>query len=206
MEYARYQHFRDLSWKVLLEEKVTELPIDVGKLCRQMGIPVKAYRHSAAALRYLQVDISQTDGIAAYIQGLPVIFYNDTGPRGRQRFTVAHELGHILAGDVTRDGIANRIYINGDEDPIEQAANVFASRLLAPACVLWGLDIHAPEDIMRLCGLSYQAAVLRAKRLDVLYRRERLFLEERGKSCFLISPLEQRVYAQFNGYIRRMRS
>ncbi len=206
MEYTRYQHFRDLSWKVLLEEKITELPIDVGKLCRQMGIPVKAYRHSADALRYLQVDISKTDGIATYIRGLPVIFYNDTGPKGRQRFTVAHELGHILAGDVTRDGIANRTCANGEEDPIEQAANVFASRLLAPACVLWGLDIHAPEDIMKLCGLSYQASVLRAKRLELLYRRERLFLEERGKSCFLISPLEQRVYAQFDGYIRRMRS
>ncbi len=205
MDYSQYQHSRDLAWKVLLEERVTELPVDVGKLCRQMGIPVKAYRYSRDLLQYLQVDVDQIDGLATYVQGLPVIFYKDTGPLGRQRFTVAHELGHILAGDVIRDGVVHRIRWT-EEDPMEQSANVFASRLLAPACVLWGLDIHSPADIMDLCGLSYQAAALRARRLALLYRREQRFLEQRGKSCFLISPLEQRVYAQFDDYIRRMRS
>lgn len=205
MDYCQYQHSRDLAWKVLLDEKVTELPIDIGKLCRQMGIPVKAYRYSGDLLQCLQVDVSQTDGLATYVRGLPVIFYNDTGPVGRQRFTVAHELGHILAGDVIRDGVVHRAKW-AEEDPMEQAANVFASRLLAPACVLWGLDIHSPQDIMGLCGLSYQAAALRARRLELLYRRERRFLEQRGQSCFLISPLEQQVFAQFDGYIRRMRS
>lgn len=78
------------------------------------------------------------------------------------------------------------------DNPIEQAANVFASRLLAPACVLWGCGVQSAEDIERLCDISRAAAEFRWTRMQELYRRQR----------FLTSPLERLVYAQFEDYIK----
>lgn len=78
------------------------------------------------------------------------------------------------------------------DNPIEQAANVFASRLLAPACVLWGCGVQSAEDIEQLCDISRAAAEFRWTRMQELYRRQR----------FLTSPLERLVYDQFADYIR----
>lgn len=58
---------------------------------------------------------------------------------------------------------------------VEQAANVFASRLLAPACVLWGCGVHTPEQIAALCSISLPAARFRAARMAELYEREQDF-------------------------------
>ncbi len=56
------------------------------------------------------------------------ISYNNTQSIERQRFTVAHELGHIQLGHTTSEK-----YISYDtKDPNEQAANFFASELLVP--------------------------------------------------------------------------
>ena len=68
----------------------------------------------------------------------------------------------------------------------------FASRLLAPACVLWGCGVRSAEDIERLCDISRAAAEFRWSRMQELYRRQR----------FLTSPLERLVYAQFEDYIK----
>ena len=79
-----------------------------------------------------------------------VVLYNDARSPGRIRFTVGHELGHIILGHVQPGSvtIANRDPSPND-DPHETAANQVAARLLAPACVLWGLDLHTPEEIAK---------------------------------------------------------
>lgn len=96
--------------------------------------------------------------------------------------------------------LKNREPADGDA-AVEQAANVFASRLLAPACVLWGCGVHTPEQIAALCSISLPAARFRAARMAELYERERAFLMTRGRSCFLLSPLERQVYEAFADYI-----
>lgn len=120
-----------------------------------------------------------------------MLLYDDTTTDGRARFTVAHEIGHLVLGHVEIGLPLHRTNL-GSVDPRERAANQFATRLLAPACVLWGLDLHTPEDIAVACNISITAAAFRAERMEELYRR--------GK--FLTSPLEQAVYDQFAGYIR----
>lgn len=101
-----------------------------------------------------------------------------------------HELGHLVLGHVSQYTLVNREPSRG-ENPVEQVANVFASRLLAPARVLWGCNARTPEDIMRLCKISRCAAEFRTERMAVLYRRNR----------FLASPLERRVFRQFLPFI-----
>lgn len=181
MDYKRYKASRDLAWQILLNEGVRELPVKIGPLCKQMGIPVRYYSPA-----------DDNDGISTIIDGRAVILVSDRCISTRQRFTAAHELGHILLGHVGQYPLVNREPSQGD-NPIEQEANVFASRLLAPACVLWALNARTPEQIASLCQISYQAAVFRAERMTLLYARNR----------FLSSPLEQDVYLQFSDFIRR---
>lgn len=183
MNYKNYRISRNLAWEVLINERVTELPVKVGVLCRQMGIRIEYYTPTDG-----------NDGKSTLVNGQAYILISRNCSVARQRFTAAHELGHILLGHVDQYQLVNREPSSRD-NPIEQAANVFASRLLAPACVLWALNARTPEEIASLCQISYQSAVFRAERMQLLYQR----------NMFLATPEERAVYNQFRGYIDRKR-
>lgn len=179
MNYKDYQNARDSAWKLLIDLNIKELPIKTGELCKALGVAVRYYTPTDGS-----------DGKSLIVDGRPVILVSSAVPLSRQRFTVAHELGHILLGHVGKYELVNR-EPDPKDSPIEQAANVFASRLLAPACVLWGCGARTPKQIAALCNISYQAAEFRAERMAVLYQRNK----------FLTSPLERRVFEQFADYI-----
>jgi Zn-dependent peptidase ImmA (M78 family) len=190
-----YIKARDLAWKVLIHFKVSALPVNISGICRGMGINIYTYRDNEKLLDLFKLRkyADDNDGFSARINGHYVIFYDDSvTPRSRVRFTVAHELGHILLGHV-RSEVATR-WNNGEKhptDPRETAANQFAVRLLAPACVLYELDVHTTRDLMRLTGLSYTAAEYRLIRLNELRAREK----------FYTSGLERQVRNQFRDFI-----
>ncbi len=191
MNYTSYQKSRNLSWEILINEGITALPVKTGDLCRSLGIKVVAHEGELGAFG---------DGQSTLLNGKPIIAVNVCTSLEQQRFTVAHEIGHILLGHVGEYQLVNR-EPSPTDSPIEQAANIFASRLLAPACVLWALDIHSADEIVELCKISKATAQFRAERMNILYEREKQFLKERGKSCFLLSPLEKRVLEQFKEFI-----
>lgn len=145
-----------------------------------MGIALKYYAPA-----------NDIDGECPMINGKPVIYIQKDRCRQRQRFTAAHELGHILLGHIGKYEFMSRSS-NKTANPLEQDANIFASRLLAPACVLWGCNVKTAADIMRLCDISIQAAEFRMIRMNELYRRNK----------FLTSDLERAVYWQFYDYIK----
>lgn len=183
MNYKDYKTARDKTWKLLIDLGISELPIRPGAICKSLGI----------AVRFGDLP-PDNDGISFFAGDKPVIVVSKGVPLPRQRFTAAHELGHILLGHVGEYELINREPTSSD-NPIEQAANVFASRLLAPACVLWGCGVTSPEQIARLCDISMKAAQFRAERMTVLYQRNK----------FLVSPLEREVYKQFSEYIKTHR-
>lgn len=182
MNYQDYKDARDASWRILIDCEVTELPVRISGVCRALGVSVR---------RYTPAERDSNDGMSTVIGGAPTIMVSSLATPARQRFTCAHELGHIILGHVGRYDLVCREPDPGD-NPIEQTANVFASRLLAPACVLWGCGVQSDEDIERLCDISRAAAEFRWTRMQELYRRQR----------FLTSPLERLVYDQFADYIR----
>ena len=179
MIYSAYKNCRNLSWNILIKENIIQLPVNIVDLCCRMGITVKYYEST-----------DDHDGKSMILNGVPIILVDKKCSVQRQRFTVAHELGHILLGHVGEYVLFNREPSLTDA-PIEQAANVFASRLLAPACVLWGKKIRTVSEISDLCGISRESAEYRMKRMNILYQRNR----------FLTSPLERRVYEQFKPFI-----
>ena len=70
------------------------------------------------------------------------MFLNGDQPVQRQRFTLAHELGHHRLGHAAVvDGVEE---VDGkSDDPLEQQANAFAGEFLAPDQALraW-MDAH----------------------------------------------------------------
>ncbi len=209
MLITKYDDVRDLVWEIQKKYWISELPVDVFKLCSFMGHTVMSYRKGAEILKLLRLDdrCAITDGFTTVLDGRFHIFYNDKLSRRRNRFTVAHELGHICCGHITLSTggvtVINR-EINPDiheDNPYELAANIFASRLLAPACVLWGLHIRDADTISRICDISMPAAESRKRRMDTLYKREKYWLETKGKSCFLQSPVEKLIYERFENYM-----
>ena len=121
-----------------------------------------------------------------------IIINDDDTPRSC-RFTIAHELGHIFMGHALQKGYVgharSRHFVIKPET--ESAADIFASRLLCPAIVLYKLDLHTPQEIMEICDVSYACATIRAKRMKELRQRNRFFQ----------SPLECRVYENFRLFI-----
>ncbi|MBO5449706.1 MAG: ImmA/IrrE family metallo-endopeptidase [Ruminococcus sp.] len=115
-------------------------------------------------------------GKTHYIDDKCFIIVRDTDPPPIQRYTIAHEIGHILLVE------------NSPED----AAERFAIGILAPACVLHALEIERAEDIAKLCNISITAASNRAERMKILNQR----------NAFLKHPLEREVYEQFKPFIQ----
>ena len=88
---------------------------------------------------------------------------------------------------------------------IEESADDFAAKVLAPACVLWALKVKDAKEIENLCLIPPLYARRRAERMAELYKRENKFLAQRGYSCFLTSALEKKVYENFTDYIGEMK-
>lgn len=181
MNYKDYQNARDAVWRLLINLQISELPINTVKVCSELGIKLHYYKPTDGG-----------DGMSLFIDGKPHIYVSSEVSPERRRFTIAHELGHIVLGHIGKYELVNREPSPGD-NPIEQAANVFASRLLAPACVLWGCNVRTVEQIQKLCQISRTAAEYRLQRLNELYSRNR----------FLTSPLERKVYSQFESFIKQ---
>lgn len=184
INYKNYKISRDLAWKILLDTKSDRLPISVSKICRDLKVIVKLYEPNDSNSGYSI--LYPGEGAAIYVSSLE--------PRARQRFTAAHELGHILLGHVGQHKSVNREPAVND-NPIEQAANVFAARLLAPACVLRGCGVQSADEIAALCDISKTAAEFRWERMKILLSRDKFFL----------SPLETAVNERFEDYIKKHR-
>lgn len=74
------------------------------------------------------------DGLAASAEDAKLIVLGTSPVPARQRFTLAHELGHLLAGDDQGVHLDKDVYDQGQSrDPSEQRANAFASAFLMPA-------------------------------------------------------------------------
>lgn len=194
MLYSNYKTARDKAWQILIDCKVDKLPVSTAALCEHYGWVLADYQEGEAAIDLLGLSslTERTDGFCTMTDHFTYIFYNSGLPVGRQRFTVAHEIGHLALGHVGRGRVTT---INREPHPKdsqeETQANQFAARLLAPACVLHELGAATPEAIQQVCGLSRQAAEFRAARMQELEKRNRYYT----------SPLERKVVEQFRSYI-----
>lgn len=189
MNYGVYQNVRNAAWQCLLDAGITELPVSVTKIAQHFDVTiVKNSVHGW--LNPSQSGISYQSESGEWL-----IVYDDSDSTGRKRFTIAHELGHILLGHPLREGEQHTRVFNKERPEVEKEADMFAARILSPACVLWALDLHTPEEIAERCQISYAAAKYRAERMQILYSRQK----------FLTSPIERKVFEAFKPWIEQQK-
>lgn len=185
--YAEYRIARNAAWRTLIECKITSLPLNLVDITNFYNIPTISYSKSSDKTL-------EGDGFSTTVDGRYIIYYNDNNiPTVRQRFTVAHEIGHCLLGHVKENLRTYRHNSETDEykDLKELQANVFARDILMPATILHSLNINSAEEISAICKVSMQSAEIRYKRLVELNKR----------GMFNKHPLERQVYNNFYNYI-----
>ncbi|ALG07542.1 hypothetical protein AOZ06_12005 [Kibdelosporangium phytohabitans] len=177
----------ELLWEVIEQlDRVIELPaLDVGV---PMGIPYSdpgltarmvrtawgvAIGPAAHLVRNLEargvvttripmLDNDAIDAFSSALSGRPVIALTYKGNPMRQRFSVAHELGHLLLHPEPEPGSLRH----------EREANVFAAELLMPAAEIRDqlptpVDIGALKDLADSYGVSTAALAYRGKDLQI---------------------------------------
>lgn len=111
-----------IARKVFVELGNGIIPVDLPSILEKLEIELRP----VADLRFA--------GVASIEDGKHVIQYRSSDSLVRQRFTIAHELGHHLLGHVTASNPSLRDdnYLAGS-DPEEREANAFAAELLVPS-------------------------------------------------------------------------
>lgn len=187
--YNLYKDARNAAWQCLIDAEINSLPVKTLKITSHLGIDVLK-NSEVKLLHTLESGCCMVDRTGKWM-----IVFDDTEAKGRIRFTVAHEIGHILLGHELEAGFRHYRRITEGKTSIETQADEFAIRLLSPACVLKALDISSPNDIAEICDISQKAAEYRAERINLLLQR--------GK--FLTSPLEKKVFENFLPWIERQK-
>lgn len=164
----RYYELRNLAWQVLIECKITELPIDLNKIANHYGMTIQPFKFDNAELR------------GGHTNDNKILLYSIESNEQQARFTIAHEIGHVL------------LKHNEFSGQIEKEANSFAARLLMPVGVLYELGIYEAEYIAKICNVSIEAATFRAERMQILIQREK----------FGVSELEKQILNNFAQFIQ----
>lgn len=151
---------------------------------------VEAIENAGGIVVHMPFGTSKLDAISQWLPGVPPVFMvNSEIPGDRARFTLAHELGHVIMHDRT---------ITED---MEQEADRFASEFLMPARdiapALNSLTIPVAARLKPVWKVSMQALIRRAYDLGkITHRQYRSLFEQMGKYGYRITepvsiPLEE---------------
>jgi Zn-dependent peptidase ImmA (M78 family)/transcriptional regulator with XRE-family HTH domain len=132
----------------------------------------------------LNFDTRKLDAMSQWLPGLPPLFFvNDQAPGDRLRFTLAHELGHIIMHAVPHEG------------NMETEADQFAAEFLMPASVikpqLSNLTLPKLAQLKTVWKVSMQALLRRAVDLGTITDRQKSYLwMQLGKSGMrMVEPI-----------------
>jgi len=163
------QAIRKEALDLLKKYKIKTPPVPVDKIAEALG----------AQVRYSPFE-GELAGMLVRGEGETIIGVNSLHHANRQRFTIAHECGHLLfhKGDVHID---RSFRINRRDassslavDPQEIEANRFAAELLMPFDMVVadirerGIDAESEQELMELAQkyqVSLQAMTLRVTNL-----------------------------------------
>jgi Zn-dependent peptidase ImmA (M78 family) len=168
---VRRKQVREIVESLLAQHKITRAPVPVGKIAKQLGIQIKLDKVDDDLSGFIVRDTGKRALIGA----------NKSHHPNRQRFTIAHELGHYLlhAGHTVHldEGrVAFTVNLRNSEsskgeDNDEREANLFAAELLMPAKFLRedleGIELDLLEhdtflaDLAKKYSVSLQALTFR---------------------------------------------
>lgn len=166
MLYKSYLAAQAAALETLLDCGVDSLPVGLSSICRHLGVYLRTYAQGYNILKVYSLGdrMIRSDGLLLRVGEQPIILYNGFRSGGRQRFSIAHELGHLVLGHDEQP--ASR-----EKQALETAANAFAGSLLSPLPVLMAIGVQSSGQIEYLCSISYQAAQLRMSQISRLLER-----------------------------------
>lgn len=141
----KYLYIQYKTRKFLLENKINVLPTNLNQIANNMGWKVVPYSKllTLNVEKFIQISKKTTGFSVLLPSGQYVIFYNDCISETAQRFTIAHEMGHIALRHFTKNQ-KNR----------ETQANIFAAKLLMPDCILNECNINSKNQIKTICNVN----------------------------------------------------
>lgn len=113
---------RNIVSKLIRESNVLNPPVRISDITKKLNLIVEKGSPELLDLfikKKLSAFISLEDGI---------IVYNSTHSTVRNRFSIAHEIGHFVLGH----SFVNDIFNINSKDPREIEANIFAAELVMP--------------------------------------------------------------------------
>ena len=186
MFYGAYKGIRDGAWRCLKDFKFNALPIDILRIAQESNIKV---------IKNSDVDILSFDenGRSLFDGNQWYIVYNDNCTVEDARFTIAHELGHVFLGHPMQRTKYGGVNSFESKPQAEKQADMFATRILSPMCVLHEIGVSSAIEIAQYCRIPVDVAKKRWSRMLVLNERNRYF----------DNKLELEVYAGFEDFVRR---
>lgn len=166
-----HSEIESLAEKVL-EETGGVIPVDVVLAAKKYGLEV----HVVQMEKLVKATPS---GILAEEKGSWYIFINDADSFTRQRFSIAHELGHFLIHKgkqfVDEFSAGETFYRDGSDGNEEREANFFAACLLMPAKQLEEIwpDCKDPRDAAKRFKVSEVSMTYRLKNLGLIFVEEK---------------------------------
>lgn len=129
---------------------------------------VEAIEDAGGIVVFCDFGTKQIDGLSQWIPTLPPLFFiNANIPSDRARFSLAHELGHVIMHKIPRPDM-------------EAEANFFAGEFLMPSREispsLQFLNMSKLIDLKLHWKVSMQALIMRAKHLGCVAERNAYYL------------------------------
>lgn len=100
----------------------------------------------------------------------------ETSNYGRRRWTIAHEIGHIVCGHhilSAVDKIAENSFAQINNQDYEIEADYFAVTLLSPLPLFKAFEIQSARDIQNTFSLSAEASDIRLKEYKIWLKNHR---------------------------------
>jgi Zn-dependent peptidase ImmA (M78 family) len=155
--------------ELLLQLCIKSLPTPVEKIAKALG----------AQVRFAPLDI-ELSGMIYIKDSVPIIGVNSLHHPNRQRFTIAHELGHL---DLHREMITSSVHVDKNfpalmrdsnsatgTEQIEIQANQFAAELLMPHSLIEQAMAGKQFDIEDDGPMEELAKTFRVSRQALEYR------------------------------------
>ena len=157
--FVNYPKAKEKARELMEIFDISELPVDLEGILQTLDVTVRPFSTLSEEVTRVFREES-CDAVVSWVPDLKkyLIIYDNDKMRERIRFTLAHELGHILLDHVPKSGVLKRIH--GRRDPIEVEANTFAAELLRSEYLLKILDASNQADIETLCDISPSAALI----------------------------------------------
>lgn len=177
----RYEEIKKEIKKFFIYYGIEKFPLDPFEICKKMNINLIKYS-SLSTMTTMKLYAQGNEDAVTHVDNKNIkIFYNDLKIPERIRFSLMHEIGHIVLKHLENSQIA------------EIEANFFAAYSLAPTAVIAYFEPTTCTDIAKRFYISNKCAENRMEQYQLW--------ENKGK--FSTNSCDEEFLPLFKNYLKR---